>query len=760
MHPALLDAALHLLVLDAVGGDIGAGLLLPFAWSGVRISRTGSASLRVRLTATGEDRYCLVAQDEAGREVVSVDSLVLRRTGLSAATPGSEAPSLHRLQWMPGQSAELELAGQRWAVVGVGQRADELSAELTAAGAEVSSYYDLVSVADLTGGELAGTVLAPVRTTGFDPDEPADSAREAATELLELLQTWLGDPRFEESRLVLVTDGAVGPADHQTGPADQTLAGSAVWGMVRAAAAEHPDRFALLDADSSSDWPLVAALLAAGEWQLAVRDGAVLVPRLTPLATTGDSTADAEDSTSGIEDSASGTDLASGTVLVTGGTGGLGALVAEHLVTEHGVRSLLLLSRSGPAAPGSDELVERLTGLGAEVTVRACDVSDRAALAGAIGDRQLSGVLHAAGVLADAPVDRLSESELSLTFGPKAEAAWHLHQLTVDQPLAAFVLFSSVAAVVGNAGQASYAAANGFLDSLAEYRRAAGQPATSLAWGLWDTPTGMTETLSAADVARLGRAGVAPLGVEAGLGLLDRALAGSEDAHLVAAAWDSRSLRERAEAGQLAPVLRGLTKASRRPARPVRGTAEQPGAGEPAAGTVAPRGGLAERLAGLAEDAARELLSELIRSEVAAVLGFADADAISPAHAFSELGFDSLTVVDLRNRLDSVTGLRLPATLAFDYPTVTALLDHLMRTLAPAAVSAEDRLTAQLDELERTLPDTDPTIRGKLIALLHSTLARLEATPAGPDGGEQLDVHEQLLTASDDEIFAFIDTQL
>jgi acyl carrier protein len=397
------------------------------------------------------------------------------------------------------------------------------------------------------------------------------------------------------------------------------------------------------------------------------------------------------------------------------------------------------------------------------VAVEACDVSDRAALAKAIGDRQLSGVVHAAGVLADAPVDRLSDSELGLTFGPKADAAWHLHELT--DGLAAFVLFSSVAAVVGNAGQASYAAANGLLDGLAEYRQSAGLPAISVAWGLWDTPTGMTGALSAADVARLGRAGVAPLEVEHGLALFDallgRALSGSADAQLVAAAWDARGLRERAEAGQLSPVLRGLTKAARRPARLNRGSTSSAGnAADSAAEAIAPRGGIAERLAGLAENAARELLSELIRAEVAAVLGFADAESISPAHAFSELGFDSLTVVDLRNRLDAVTGLRLPATLAFDYPTVTALLDHLMRTLAPRVASPEDTLAAQLDELERTLPDAEPAVRGKLIALLHSTLARLEAAPAGPDGAEQLDVHEQILTASDDEIFAFIDTQL
>jgi NAD(P)-dependent dehydrogenase (short-subunit alcohol dehydrogenase family) len=511
----------------------------------------------------------------------------------------------------------------------------------------------------------------------------------------------------------------------------------------------------------------VAGLIEAGEWQLAVRSGQVLVPRLSP-APAGAGPAD--------DDCAVTTeDLASGTVLVTGGTGGLGALVAERLVTEHGVRSLLLLSRSGPAAAGAAELVERLTGLGAEVRLLACDVSDRAALAAAIGDCQLSGVVHTAGALADAPVDRLTESELGLTFAPKADAAWHLHQLTGGHPLAAFVLFSSVASVLGNAGQASYAAANGFLDGLAGYRRAAGLPAVSVAWGLWDVPTGMTGALTPADVARLGRAGVAPLAAERGLALFDQAIAlgqidpavGStqpDTALLVAAAWDVGSLRERAEAGRLAPALRSLTKASRRPVRRAAANGRTGSSELDRIEIPELTGGIAERLAGLAEEAARELLSELIRAEVAAVLGFADAEAISPAHAFSELGFDSLTVVDLRNRLDSATGLRLPATLAFDYPTVTSLLDHLMRTLAPRTASAEDTLRANLDELERTLPDSDEATRSKLIAILHSTLGRLEAIsdgqPQPADGQPQLDVHEQIRSASDDEIFAFIDTQL
>jgi acyl carrier protein len=757
LHPALLDAALHLLVLDAVDGATGASLLLPFSFNGVRLARTGASELCVRIERIGDDRFSLLAQDGNGQPVVRLESLALRRAA-KAATPAGELFGGYTVDWTTGQAAERDLTGQRWAVVGVGRAADELAAELVESGAEVSGYYDLVSVADLTDGAPAGTVLAPVRIEDFDPDDdPADAARETSARVLELLQAWLGDPRFEASRLVLVTAGVAGPD-----AAGDALTGSAVWGLVRAAAAEHPGRFVLVDSDSdgSGVWPAVAGLIEAGEWQLAVRAGRVLVPRLTALPAAGTDSPDFDGA------------LAAGTVLVTGGTGGLGALVAERLVVGHGVRSLLLLSRSGPAAEGASELAARLAGLGAEVEVVACDVSDRAALATAIGGRRLSGVVHAAGVTADAPVDRLSESELALTFGPKADAGWLLHELTVDQPLAAFVLFSSVAAVLGNAGQASYAAANGFLDGLAEYRRRLGLPAVSVAWGLWDVPTGMTGALTPADLARFGRAGVAPLAAEHGLALFDQAIKLSSAVpadsaiagQLVAAAWDARGLRERAEAGQLAPVLRSLTKATRRPSRTTGsdrvGSTGRTGTGSTE--TAAVTGGIAERLAGLAEDAARELLSGLIRAEVAAVLGFADADAISPAHAFAELGLDSLTVVDLRNRLDAVTGLRLPATLAFDYPTVTALLDHLMRTLAPRVASAEDTLRANLDELERTLPDSDQATRGKLIALLHSTLARLEAVPDGQEqlAGQQLGVQEQLESASDDEIFAFIDTQL
>ncbi|MGC5016881.1 beta-ketoacyl reductase, partial [Streptosporangium sp. DT93] len=248
---------------------------------------------------------------------------------------------------------------------------------------------------------------------------------------------------------------------------------------------------------------------------------------------------------------------------MTGGTGGLGALVARHLVTGHGVRDLLLLSRRGPSAPGAAELVADLEGLGARVSVVACDVSDRDALAAVVNGVSLGGVVHTAGILDDAVVEGLSASRLDAVLAPKADAAWYLHELTADRPLSLFVLFSSLAGVVGNPGQGNYAAANAFLDALAAHRRQQGLAAVSIAWGLWDTATDMTGGLSQADVARLARAGVAPLSVEQGLELFDAALT-SPDPLVVAARWDTAGLRARAETGDLPSILRGLVRAPRR----------------------------------------------------------------------------------------------------------------------------------------------------------------------------------------------------
>jgi acyl carrier protein len=308
--------------------------------------------------------------------------------------------------------------------------------------------------------------------------------------------------------------------------------------------------------------------------------------------------------------------------------------------------------------------------------------------------------------------------------------------------LAAFLMFSSVAGVLGNAGQGNYAAANAFLDGLAEHRHRLGLPAVSIAWGLWETETTATQGVGGVDRARMARTGIAALSIDAGLELLDTALSWSEPL-LVAARWDNAGLRGRAEDGSLPPLLNRLVAAPRRVAA----------TGSAGRGQVASSArDVVEQLSTLPEGEGRRRLVELVRAHVAAVLGYPDADAVDADQGFSEMGFDSLTVVELRNRLDVAIGLRLPTTLAFDYPNVAALAEHLLRTLAPAAPSPEDALRAALDGMQQALTGHDEATRAKIAAILHSTLARLEVAPADTPG-----LHEEIRSASDEEIFAFID---
>ncbi|WP_405145060.1 SDR family NAD(P)-dependent oxidoreductase [Sphaerisporangium sp. NBC_01403] len=747
-HPALLDAALHLLVLDSAEAvqDVPS-LLLPFSWSGVRVSALGAEASRVRIADLGDDRVSLAIHDGAGDWIAGVDALTLRRVPRDggASRAASDAAS-YTVDWVDLAASGADLADQRWAVVGYDGFADEIGEELGRAGVSAPRYYDLASLAEMTAGEVPGIVLVPYLPEA-DADDVPYSVRDGMYQALDLVQAWVGDERFAGCRLVFVTRGVFDPAG---GMVPAVVAGP-VWGLVRSAQAEHPGRFVLLDAgDGFSGWPLVASAVASGESQLVARDGKLLVPRLARR--TAETPA---------ETPAGSSDVGSGTVLVTGGTGGLGSLVAQRLVEKHGAQNLLLVSRRGPDAPGAAELVSRLEGLGARVTVAACDVSDRDALAALLesipSQVPLTGVVHAAGVLDDATVEGLSAQRLDSVFAPKVDAAWYLHELTRELPLSWFVVFSSVAGVVGNPGQGNYAAANVFLDVLAAHRRELGLPAVSVAWGLWDTVgTGMSGQMSAADTARLARAGIAPLTVEQGLELFDSALA-SPGPLVVAARWDNTALRARAERGELPSVLRGLVRALRRAA-----TATAAGAASTAAGSA----GLVERLAAMAEAEARGHLADLVRSHVAAVLAHGSVENVGVDRAFNELGFDSLTGVELRNRLNGDTGLRLPATLVFDHPNVTALTDYLFRTLAPAAPSPEDTLRGAVERVESMLSGASEdaeAIRGKLVAIAQSAvtrfgaglITRFAAGTGGPGGAEG--VVEKIDSASDEEIFALID---
>ncbi|WP_433511948.1 SDR family NAD(P)-dependent oxidoreductase [Nonomuraea sp. CA-143628] len=726
LHPALLDAALHLLVLESAE-DSGA-LLLPFAWSGVRVSALGAEVLRVRIAAGDGDRVSLDIHDSAGDRIAGVDALTLRpvpRHG--AVTRGPSDAASYTLDWIDLAVSAMDPAEQRWAVVGYDEFADEIGAAVDA-----PRYYDLASLTEMTVGEMPSTVLVPYLPEA-DADDVPYGVRDGIYQALDLVQGWVGDERFAGCRMVFVTKGVFRPE----GADVAGVVAGPVWGLVRSAQAEHPGRFVLVDVDAATvDWGLVAAAVAAGESQLVARDGKVLVPRLIRR------TADAPELF----------DAGTGTVLVTGGTGSLGALVAHRLVERHGAKDLLLASRRGPEASG--DLVARLEALGARVTVAACDVSDRDSLAALLSEvpaeRPLVAVVHAAGVLDDATVEGLSAQRLDSVFAPKSDAAWYLHELVPEVPL---VTFSSVAGVIGNSGQANYAAANVFLDVLAAHRRGLGLPSVSVAWGLWETAdSGMTGALSAADTARLARSGIAPLTAEQGLELFDSAITAPAEL-VVAARWDTAGLRARAEAGELPPVLRGLVRTARRTAAAANATS---------ASTRAGAAGMAERLAKMAEAEARVHLADMVRSHVAAVLAHGSAVNVDMDRAFNELGFDSLTAVELRNRLNSDTGLRLPATLVFDHPTVTALAEYLFRTLAPAAPSPEDTLRGAVERVESMLTSAHgdaEAIRGKLVAIAQSAVTRFGAGLMTRFGAGSNGAAEKIDSASDEEIFALIDDQ-
>ncbi|MEU8438753.1 type I polyketide synthase, partial [Streptomyces sp. NPDC029216] len=443
-----------------------------------------------------------------------------------------------------------------------------------------------------------------------------------------------------------------------------------------------------------------------------------------------------------------------GTVLVTGATGALGGLVARHLVAEHGVRHLLLTSRRGAAADGAGALREELLSAGAAtVTLTACDTADRDALAALLAeipaDRPLTAVVHAAGVLDDGLVTSLTPDRLEAVLRPKVDAALHLHELTRDTDLSAFVLFSSVAATLGSAGQGNYAAANAFLDALAQRRAAAGLPATSLAWGPW-ADSGMASDMDASGQDRMARSGLVPFRAAEGLALFDAARTGEPAVAVPVRFATAAPAAAGPDAQRSVPaVLRGLLRpAARRTAREA-----VPGGGPDA---------LRERLARLSGPERDSALLDLVRTQVAAVLGLGGPREVDRDREFKLLGFDSLTSVELRNRLNSATGLRLPATLVFDCPTPVALAARIATDLAPQPAAAPSAVSvfAELDRLEQALAAVgadDELVRSRIRTRLHGVLAAFTEGPA-PTAGETSD--ERLRSATVDDIFALIDQEL
>ncbi|WKX70498.1 type I polyketide synthase [Streptomyces sp. XD-27] len=786
LHPALLDAALHALGLAAAEESADGGGRLPFSWSGVSLHAVGAAAVRVRLSPTGNGSVRLDLADASGAPVASVESLALRTVApeqLGAARGGGVDDALFRVEWAPVPTPNTVPSG-RWAVVAsprgsaarqaaspagpLGSGAEPQLREGAGLGNKPSAYADLAALAEALASGAPAPEYVLVAPSAVGGAAVPDAAHRATADTLALLQRWLADDRFGDARLVVLTSGAV-----STGPGDPvtSLPDAAALGLVRSAQAEHPDRVVTVDIDHRSE-PLdaVAAALAAGEPWAAVRDGVVLVPRLARAAVDGGTAAPAPtavpaSTASGAAASASMADgtptpastpngtptpvfTADGTVLVTGASGALGGLVARRLVAEHGVRHLLLVSRRGGDAPGAGELAAELTAAGADVSWAACDVADRDALAAVLAaipaDRPLTGVVHTAGVLDDGVIDALTPERIDRVLRPKVDAAWHLHELTRHLDLSAFVLFSSAAGVFGGPGQGNYAAANAFLDALAQHRTEHGLTATSLAWGLW-AEGGMGGELDEAEIGRIRRGGVVPITAERGVELFDAAVRAGEPL-LVPLPLDLAALRAQAGSGMLPALFRGLVRV------PVRRAAES------AAAAAAGAGALADRLAGLAATERDDVLRELVCAQVAAVLGYPGPEAVDPARSFSEVGFDSLTAVELRNRLGAATGVRLPATLVFDYPTPAVLVRFLADELAPDAAAAVTGLLAELDRLEAQLTAADPDDedRGRIAARLQALLAQCHDNHANQGPEDAADVADEIASATDDDLFDFI----
>ncbi len=600
--------------------------------------------------ARGEgNALSLQIADAAGEPLASVAALVARPASAEQlrGALATYQDSLFRVDWtaLPAASTSSPPAGHR---VLVGPDDLALAAALEATSARLDRHPDLAALQQaLANGDPAPELVM----VAFSPRQEKDLApaiHEATAGALALLQAWLADERLASCRLVLLTRRAIAAGSDED---VLDLVHAPLWGLVRSAQSENPDRGIVLldmDGDDASRQALSAAL-ASDEPQLALRHGELLTPRLARTVGIPEATPPALDS--------------EGTVLVTGATGTLGGLVTRHLVSRHGVRHLLLLSRQGPTARGAADLRSELEAAGASVTLAACDVADRnqveQLLASIPTEHPLTAIVHAAGVLDDSVLSSLTPERLSKVLRAKVDAAINLHELTKELNLSAFVLFSSAAGVLGAAGQANYAAANVFLDALSHHRCARGLPALSLDWGYWSERSGLTVRLSDADLQRMARMGLHPISSEEGLALFDAART-MRAASLVPVRFDAAVLASRAE--QLPALFHGLVRPRRRQA--ARGDSSS---------------ALSQRLLSLSETDRDRTLLELIQSEIATVLGLKVKDAVDPKRPLRELGLDSLMAVELRNRLAAVTGLRLPVTLVFDHPTPSALA-KLLRT--------------------------------------------------------------------------------
>ncbi|MFF7649490.1 type I polyketide synthase [Streptomyces sp. NPDC007983] len=769
LHPALLDASLHAPLI------YGTGLpRLPFSWNGVTLWAHGAARLRAHFVPQGDDVWQVTVTDHSGLPVARIDALVgrqvtqeqLAEARLTLQNRASGLDSLaYRTGWAPVDLPDAPSLTGTWLVAAPAAHADgDVVRASIAALSEHGARPLLLPVTDtdraaLTqrigeeaeGQDIAGVLsLLALDETAF-PGRPGVSQGLAAT--LGLVQA-LGDaaidaPLWSATQGAVttgrVTTGAVTTGEVTTGAVTtgdtdpvRCPAQAAHWGLAQVAALEHPARWGgLVDLPAKLDAPARARLATVlgggceGEDQFALREDGVFVRRLERAQT--DRSAD-EPSW-----------RPSGTVLITGGTGALGAHVARWLA-EKGAEHLVLVSRRGGNSTGATEFEAELTGLGARVTLAACDVADRQALAELLrklradGD-QVRAVVHAAGVNGFGALADTTVAEFADIVSAKVAGAAHLDELLEGDSLEAFVLFSSIAGVWGSGNQSAYSAGNAFLDALAQHRRSLGKPATSVAWGAW-AGGGMVDATSA---PQLRRQGIGPVPPEAMLSALDQLLTGGETTMTIANI-DWKKFVPAFTSARPSALLQGLPEARRIVAAEARARRTD----------LAAADSLRRRLAGLAEDEQADILLELVRAEAAVVLGHTGVQAIEPGRAFQELGLDSLTAVELRNKLSAATGMRLPATLLFDHPTPEVLVRHLREGLVPDSGPAVHHAVTEAEKLAASLASVadDPAVRGRVTTILQALAAKWspDSTAVGESG-------DDLASVSDDEVFDIIDNE-
>ncbi|MFD7507403.1 SDR family NAD(P)-dependent oxidoreductase [Streptomyces sp. NPDC059850] len=750
LHPALLDASLHAPLI------YGTGLpRLPFSWNGVALWAHGTSRLRAHFVPQGDDVWQVTVTDHSGMPVARIDALIGRQVTPEQLAEArlarhNRASRLdrwgYRTGWAPVELPDAPSTTGTWLVVAPAAHADgDVTQAGIAALSEHGAHPLLLSVTDTDRAALTQRIrehadehditgvlsLLALDETAL-PGQPGVSQGLAAT--LGLVQA-LGDAGVD-APLWPVTQAAVttGDTDPVRGPAQ-----AALWGLGQVAALEHPARWGglvdlpeKLPAEALARWATVLGGGCEGEDQFALREDGVFVRRLERAQldhTTGEPSWQP-----------------SGTVLITGGTGALGAHVARWLAGK-GAEHLVLVSRRGADSPGATALEAELTATGVRVTLSACDVADRQGLADLLrqletdGD-QVRAVVHAAGVNGFGALADTTVAEFADIVSAKTAGAAHLDELLDGTSLDAFVLFSSIAGVWGSGNQSAYSSGNAFLDALAQHRRSLGKPATSVAWGAW-AGGGMVDATSA---PQLRRQGIGPVPPELMLSALEQLLTGGETTMTIASI-DWKKFVPAFTSARPSALLQGVPEVRRIVAAEARARRTD----------LATAGSLHRRLAGLTEDEQTDILLELVRAEAAVVLGHTDVRAIAPGRAFQELGLDSLTAVELRNKLSAATGMRLPATLLFDHPTPEVLVRHLREGLVPDSGPAVHHAVTEAEKLAAALASVaeDPAVRNRVTTILQALAAKWSPDSLTTTGESD----DDLASVSDDEVFDIIDNE-